>query len=738
MRGFASAWPVAVVLLAGAAPSGATEALPRLPEPITLDGRPDERAWQAVAPLPMVVFEPVWGAAARQRTELRVAHDGKYLYVGARLFDDEPGEVRVGSLYRDRYSGDDAVGIIVDGFNDDMNALWFYATPAGVRGDAAISDDLITAAADWSWNGHWEAAAVQSEHGWSAEMRIPFSTLGFQAYGGDAVMGLSVYRWLARVGERQVWPAVPPRWARAFAKPSKLADVSIHGVRSGRAVYLSPYLLGGYERRPTALRTESRRVWLEPGLDSRLAVTSNLTLDLTANTDFAQVEADDQQINLGRFPLFFPEKRQFFLERADIFSFGWEGDSRLFHSRRIGLRAGEPIRVYGGGRLAGRAGAWDVGLLDMQSDEPGADGPGENLGAIRVRRRLAGNGSSVGAMLTSRLARQGRNLVSAIDADVRVVGDEFLTGKLAWSASSGRLPDGQEMPEIPADDRQQVTWGSRWLLRWQRRRYEGLSYELTSAFSGADYRSDLGFEGRSEVASLGSGIGYVWLLPEGAAFSKVWLRGDGSGYRRNQDGSLESGQVAATLGLQAPLGHELSLTSRHDYEDVARPFRVARLEVPVGRYRMTQTNLLLSPAPSGWSVRPGAGLFVGGFYGGHVRGGSASLVFNPSGHLELGVEYLLNAIRLGMGRAANTQLARLRLQLALDTHASLAVLAQYNDADEVRTINARARYHLAEGTDIWLVYDEGRFSELTMDAPLPVQRSSRAALLKLTYTWAPL
>jgi hypothetical protein len=730
-------WIPLAALLSLSLEARAADPLPWLSGPITLDGRPEEEAWRRIPPLPMLVYEPAWGAPPHQLTEVRVGHDGRNLYLGAVLLDTQPEEVRVGSLYRDRYSGDEAVGIIVDGFNDDKNAMWFYTTPAGVRGDMSISDDLATADPDWSWNGYWHAAAVRTERGWSAEVRIPFSTLGFQAQDGAAVMGLSVYRWLARWGERQVWPPVAPRWALAFAKPSKLADVSLVGVQSRRALYLSPYLLGGYQRRPEAGEYRNRRLLVEPGGDVRLALTSNLTLDLSVNTDFAQVEADDAQINLSRFPLFFPEKRQFFLERADIFAFPWEGKARLFNSRSIGLRDGQPIRIYGGARLAGRLGQWDLGLLDMQT-AGGAAGTtaGENLGVVRVRRRLSRSGSSVGALVTTLLANdRSSNVVGAADADLRIAGDDFFTMRAAGSSSIDHrppLPPAATLYDGP-DPRGQR--GIRWLARWQRRSLAGLSYEFTGAYSGAGYRSDLGFEERSDVAFAGSRLGHLWLLGYGARLAKAWLTAEGGAYRRNRDGRIESARASPAFGVQTTVGHQITIFSTHDHEDVVEPFRVAGLAIPAGVHRMHQVTAAFAPAPSGWRVRPGLSVFGGSFYGGRIAGGAASLIVNPNGHLEAGFDYQLNAIGLGALGSARAQLGRLRLQLALDTHASLTVFTQYNSGDGTLSLNARARYHVREGTDVWLVYDEGRTSGPLVERPME-DGLRRALLVKLSYTWA--
>ena len=334
--------------------------IPRLSAPIVFDGMPNERAWDEISPLPLSVFSPVFRAAPTERTEIRVAYDDTYFYASGRMYDSDPKGIRVNTYYRDRYSGDDLLGVLLDTYADHQTASWFVMNPAGVRTDRALSNDAEFSQGEPmnpNWNTFWDAATARTADGWFAEMRIPFSSLGFQDAHGRVVMGIGVYRFIARKNERHAFPAIPPSYGPlAFAKPSRFTPMVLEGVHRRQPVYVTPYALGGASRAAAldAAGTGYRfadDVTHEGGLDLRLSPTSNLTLDLTANTDFAQVEADDQQINLTRFSLFFPEKRQFFQERGAIFDFSLGDFDRLFHSRRIGLVEEVPIRLLGGARL---------------------------------------------------------------------------------------------------------------------------------------------------------------------------------------------------------------------------------------------------------------------------------------------------------------------------------------------------------------------------------------------------
>jgi hypothetical protein len=735
-----SARALTVLLAVGLLGAGVASAqgpmdLPRLSGPITLDGRLDEPAWESLPALPMAVYEPVHHKAPAERTELRVAYDDGALYVAARLSDSRPDDVRGNSLYRDQYQGDDTVGLIVDAFNDQDTALWFYTTPTGTRVDGAVVADMASGEADWSWNGHWEAAAVRTPDGWTAEMRIPFSTLGFQDDGGQVVMGLSAYRWLARHSERHIWPDVPPRWPRAYARPSLLQDVVLRGVDGRRAVYVAPYTLGGYTQRPRpgqprTLGLQRRGLRADMGVDAKLGVSSNTTLDITVNTDFAQAEADDEQVNLTRFPLFFPEKRQFFLERASVFSFGLSGDGRLFNSRSIGLVDGQPVPLLGGARLVGRMGAWDFGLLDMQALATDTQ-PTENLGVLRVRRQLGDPRSSVGMMLTTRLDGDGRSaLAYGVDSVLRVVGDEYLSVKWAQSTRWGRA-SAADLEEGAPSGR-----GGRLLVDWQRRRAAGLSYRLGLNWVGDGYVAPLGFEPRRDVRWADGALQYEWLLSEASPLRRIRLGTTGEVWQRNADRVVETGLAEPFLRLESQGGSELALSGALRTEDVASAFLLGGgAEIPAGRYSFQRARAEYAMAGR-YRLRTALAVEAGGLYDGRSVGVSLRPTWNASRHLNVSAEYRLDAFRAPERDAAlDSHLFRLRLQLALDPRLSLSTLAQYSSVVRRASFNARLRYHVREGQDFWLVYDE----RLTRDLSDPAERvapqnNNRALLLKYTHT----
>ncbi len=635
------------------------------------------------------------------------------------------------TLYRDRYSGDDVFGIVLDSYNDHETAVWFTINPAGVRSDRTISNDAEFNAGmpmNGDWNTFWEATTVRNHDGWFAEMRIPFSSLGFQDDDGNVEMGLSVYRLIADKNERHIFPGIPPDWGfLSFAKPSKITRVSLEGVHSRSPVYITPYLLGGLSREAeldTALAAYEfgHDATRELGLDLKYSIADNLTVDLTANTDFAQVEVDDQQVNLTRFSLFFPEKRQFFQERSATFDFTTGGVSRLFHSRRIGLNDGLPVPIIGGARLIGRIGSTDIGVLNMQTARA-AGLPSENFGVVRLKKQLFNTNSTVGGMVTSRAGEGGEyNAAFGVDGLIRVVGDEYVT--LKWASTV----DTDDAADLSPFDR------SRLIARWERRRQNGLSYSADYIRSGADYTPDLGFQMRSDFTFGQSTVQHLWMAGESSPFFSIAIGAAASAYVRNNDRTVESGLVEPALHIEFKNNARLDVSGLNSYESVREAFELSdNTEVPAGDY-LFHGGLVHFQASRAGTFRPSFTVSGGSFYDGWNAAIQAEPAWNLSSHFEFSAAYQLNLIRFpARQKELNAHLGRLRIDVAMDTHLSLSAFLQYNSTHDVASVNARLRYHFREGSDFWLVYDEGMNTMRDGDPRIPLSQN-RALLVKYTYT----
>jgi hypothetical protein len=694
---------------------------------------PDEPAWDAIPPLPLTTFSPVFGQPPTERTEIRVAFDDTYFYVSGRMYDSDPRGIRVNTFYRDQYSGDDLLGVALDTYADHQTASWFTINPAGVRIDRAVSNDAEFSQGNVmnvDWNTFWDAATVRTPDAWFAEMRIPFSSLGFQDVNGRVVMGISVYRVIARKNERQMFPGTPPSYGPIpWAKPSRFHPIVLEGVHRHEPIYLTPYGLGGATR-AAALETVAARYGFqhglthEAGLDLRFSPSSNLTLDLTTNTDFAQVEADDQQINLTRFSLFFPEKRQFFQERSAIFDFNLGDNDALFYSRRIGLFEGTPIRVLGGTRLVGRLGGMDLGVIDMQTARHDSL-PAENLGVLRLKQRVLNTNSTIGAMLTGRRANDGNyHLAAGIDAVVRTVGDNYLT--LKWAET---VDDSFPRPAVGDLD------ASRVLARIERRNLNGFSYVEEFIRSGAQYRPRLGFNLRNDVTSFETHLRYFWFGAGGAAFRSLGITGSSKVFLRNADHGTQSAFLEPGVNLELKGGDQFSLTYRANYEGVTNTFDLSGgTPVLPGNYWFREAELHYM-APMVARFRPTFTATVGQFYDGHRLALSANPAWNLSSHVELGANYFFNRIRFPeRGLALDLHVARVRVQLAYDAHLSLSTLLQYNGSTNSASVNARLRYNYREGNDLWVVYNEAVNTDRSGLVPEPPFSQSRALMVKYTYT----
>ena len=701
--------------------------LTRLPGPITLDGRPDEAVWQQIPALPMTMYLPVFGGTPTQRTEIRVTYDDAYFYAAGWFYDTDPAGIRINSLYRDRWNGDDAFAIYLDVFNDNRNSKWFGTTPGGIRFETLLSDDGATM--NGSWDTFWDARTTVTAEGWFAEVRIPFSSLGFQSNDGNVVMGLTVTRQVSRLNERVTFPAIDRKYE--FRQPSVAQDVLLTGVRSSKPVYVTPYALGGLQQTPTSLPGDvgfqmERSITQAVGADLRYPITSELTLDLTANTDFAQVEADDQQINLDRFSLFFPEKRRFFQERSELFDFvmGTSG-GRLFHSRQIGLAPNVRVPVLAGGRLVGRAGDWDLALLNMQT-EAAATLPSENFGVMRVKRRVLNDYSTAGAMFTSRLSENGHNLAYGLDSDIRLFGNDYLQVRWAQTFDDG--------------DSASVSWLDRaqHYVQWQRRATRGLSYAMSTTRSGAAYNPELGFLPRRNFTTANAVTNYYIMTDKHKYFSRIYPGALAFSTFRNTDGVVESGQYAFWVQWDTKAGGGGWLEPKWFVEDVAAPFRIGQgIDIPAGRYRFADFQVFWN-MPAGRKYRTMVDARAGTYFDGRRQQVIVAPTFNISPQLELGGDYQLTRLQFpGRDQRENIQLLRLRIRGALDARASGNAFVQYNSATDRIATNVRLRYNFAEGTDLWLVYDEGfamERLELTPGVRTPLS-TGRTLLLKYSHTF---
>ena len=718
--------------------------LQRIEGEVTLDGLSNEEAWDSVEPLELTVYQPVYKGEAAQKTEIRIGYDDEFLYLAGRMYDSDPSNIRGNSLYRDQYAGDDTFSLLIDTFNDNENMLWFSTTPTGVRFDRTVANDgeIITGfqgTVNSSWNTFWDAVSEITDEGWFSEMRIPFSSLRFQDENGQVVIGLTVHRFIARLNERHIFPDTPPNWFLGWAKASMAQDVMLNDVFSKKPVYITPYVSGGSTFANTLNDEETEFAsdndfTREAGLDLKYNLSSNLTMDLSVNTDFAQVEADDEQVNLTRLSLFFPEKRQFFQERAAIFDFATGRVDRLFYSRRIGLDDdGNPVRILGGARVVGRLGSWDLGFLNMQTANS-TNLPSENFGVLRLRRKFLNEYSYAGGLLTSRLSEQGAyNVGIGLDAVVRPFGNEYATLRVA-STLDDEVNEGQGTNNLIKAS----------LLRaqWERRTNQGFSYGILTKRYGPTYNPELGFITRENIWANRIAAGYGWLGSESDWFRRIGSEFSTSFIARNEDGSIESSRAGIGSFLEFKEGSWIEVALEYQYEDLQEEIEFPEeTSVPEGSYRFTTLQVGRMASNSRLLSMDGQ-FFIGTFYDGWRMDVGLGPEWAISKHVLLEAEYELNVVRFpDRDQQFDSHVLRFRSQFALNTKVSLASFIQFSTASDFITTNLRFRYNFREGNDLWLVFNQGnnldRERDFNFDRNRPIypRIANRTLLLKYTYTF---
>jgi hypothetical protein len=706
--------------------------LPRISSPITLDGFPDEGAWQEIDPLPLTMYQPVHRGSMSEHTEIRVAYDDEFIYVAGHLYDSEPDKIVANTMYRDRYSGDETFAIILDSFNDNENARWFFVTPTGVRVDQLVSKDSEgEGSVNRNWTTHWDAAAQITDEGWFVEMKIPFSSLGFREQNGEVIMGMIAYRWIARKAERHIFPDISPDWSRGFTKPSQAQKIRIRDVEYRRPIYITPYILAGAEqfnqlRADETAYTGHTTYITEPGLDIKYPIAGNINLDITLNTDFAQVEADDAQINLSRSPLFFPEKRQFFQERSDIFDFNLGENNTLFYSRRIGLHLGQPVRIYGGARLAGRTGKWDVGALSMQTEEISEIGlPSENFGVFRARRDIINRNSYVGTMLTTRLGMEGSyNIGIGSDFIYNYSGNHFLDFKYAATF----------------DDRfgESVSPVENAIIRLflQKQTSRGLYYRFSLKRAGERYLPAMGFESRFNYTAIDARLSYGYFNSPESPLRIVTPTARLFISLRNEDDSIETFMIEQPWELDFKNGSSMTITGNWWYENLRMPLFISpQISIIPGSYSFygVRFNYRMSSAkPLRTDVNGG----VNSFYGGTQVSLAVLPTWNQSRYFEISGGVELNRLDFDdQEQREYLNIFRLRSLIALNTQVSLQMLSQYNHLTRQVGTNARFRYNFSEGNDFWVVYSETTNTNIEQVIPNLPRFENRVLLVKYTYTF---
>jgi len=740
MRSFVTQLLLLVALgpLAAAAQPQAADAPPSVPSPTAnevtavfaetaprIDGHLDEPLWATIAPV--TGFTQIWpddGAPETERTEVRIAYDRDYLYVAYACYDREAALIRAQNLERGgRNDRDDHVYLALDTFRDGRNAYLFEMNALGTQDDATITDQTLTIDS-FSWDAVFRSESVIDERGWFMEVAIPFRQLRFPD-GDDLSFGIMLSRMVNRKNERGMWPRIGLEYGSSFGALAAVSQYGVlrglRGIRRGYNVEAKPYVVVGAQRvRPDlGLPATTSDATYDVGGDLKVGLSSTLTLDLTVNTDFAQVEADNVQLNLDRFSLFFPEKREFFLERAGLFDHGNLRTTQTFFSRRIGL----DDRLLAGARLTGQVGPVSGGLLAIETGEGLGDLFGSRSvtnGVARLQAALLPR-TEAGVIATS-LQTAGRfNRAVGVDAETR-----FGANHAAWGWFTNVWDSDPAL-----NDR-----AGHAALRLQTDRYGGQA-SFTSV--GTNYAPALGFVRRRDMRAY---VGRLFVSPTVRLSAlpfvrRVILQADGN-VVTGQDGGLQSNQGQLSWRTDFNQRDAVTVVAGRQFERLAEPFAIRPdAEIAAGDYTFW-TGELAGETDSSRPLFAAASVGTGGFYGGRRTDLGATVGWRPSQHLTLegSAGHAIVRLPVANGDFDATTLS-LSVLAAVNRHLFARALVQYDNFSRDVQANVRINWIHTPGSDLFVVFntahhvfgpDEDRF-----DPRRDVALAQGVAVAKLTY-----
>ena len=708
-----------------------------------LDGTLDDPAWQMASPISnFLQREPFEGQQPTEKTEVRILYDKHSVYFGVLCFDSDRGKIVASELRRDvSQELDDYFEIIIDSAHDRRNAYVFQFNPLGTQRDALITEEQRTESGagdgDPGWDGVWTSEARITKEGWTATVAIPFSTLNFMQ-SQDVIWGINFKRFIRRKNEEDLWSG----WRRAFgaSRISQAGDLQgISSIGSGRLFIVKPYGLTGFSHFPPSAAgtgyTPGTSALYTGGVDVKLGLRSNLVANFTVNTDFADAEVDTLQFNLTPYKLFFPEKRQFFLENAGVFNFQLGGDTSdlLFFSRQIGIDpiTGEEVPINGGGKVTGSLGGFQIGAMDVETRSSGAN-PYANYAVARVKRSLWA-GSYIGAMgIDKRSGNPFDSFNQSGGADTRLVlhKDLILTAYTAQTRTPG-VSSGQT--DLGAG----VNYQNSWLEVVGQHRKVGPNFNPEVGFVErtdciCDW-ADVNFKPRPKLRGVRE------LNFEGFIFHAPDTRH-----------VLQTQQWQNTFRIEFNNG----AYSDDDIVDVftqrlTTPFNIYKnIFIPVGEYHWTRHQLTYG-SPQDRRFMMNFFERFGTYYDGHLNEARVRATYRPNERLSFSFAEQWNRFRLGLTTdAAGNMLTpgtgnfsvvfgSLQTNYSFSRFLTLSTLLQMDTANtQAASANIRLRWNYRPDSDLFFIYTAGqRFASLV--AANPPQYYENRFAIKFTYSWRP-
>jgi hypothetical protein len=651
---------------------------------VVLDGRLGDPLWKDAPVLARFTQRaPDEGAPATERTEVRVIVTPKTLVVGVVCFDREAATIAARQYDRDGdFASDDWVNVALDSYLDRRNASFFRVNPLGTQYDALVTNE--SPEEEPEWDAIWESKTSIGPDGWRAEIAIPLSALRYPE--GAASFGFNVTRMLRRRQETSSWGA----WRRE-AGPTRISMAgTLTGFRLERRLPLviKPFLLTGYDHDVREAGGSYRNgARLDAGLDVKAGVTPTLVLDATFRTDFAQVESDTQRVNLSRFPLFYPEKRDFFLERMGFTRFGQPEMAELFYSRRIGLSAdGEPVPIVGGARLTGNVGRTEVGVIAIRQEDS-VSLPETDFFVARIRQPL-GARSSFGAIFTDREGGpSGKEWNRAAGVDFDLKPSETLGFTFFWATT--RDPQGK--PDTDAWRFSGMFDDGTWQLYTSLKRYD------------EDFDPGIGFVAQTGITNL-YGRGLRRFFPK-AGLIREWDLEAEYDYFEDPSGAPSMRRFEAKVAAEARDASWAEAEVIADsWDRLDEPFEIREgIVVPAGAF-WNRRHAVGGGSSKAAAFSASGGVEWGTFYGGNLETWTGQLSWRPNTHLLVDLTEEYNDVRLPAG-SFSTSLLGLRGTWNFSRSLLLSAFAQANTDSDLTSVNARLRWMWRPGSDVYLVFN---------------------------------
>ena len=727
-----------------------------------IDGRLDDDVWAEGQVLTgFIQREPTEGRPVSERTEVRVAYDGEALYIGAWLFDSDPTSLVFGQTLRDASLNEsDAFVLVLDTYLDRQNGFVFGTTPAGIEYDGQVANEGQGGGGgggrpgggggrqqrgsgggfNLNWDGSWEVATSMDSRGWYAEMRIPFTTLRY-GRGGDQTWGLNFERRIRRNSEEAVWAPIPRQFNLYRVSLAGTLDLAAPATRIAT---INPYVLSNSFKDYTVTSPDAE-FGSKVGIDAKVGLNQSLTLDLTVNTDFAQAEVDDQQVNLTRFSLFFPEKRAFFLENAGTFSVGSGRSAELFFSRRIGLSSGQEVPIHAGARMTGKVGDMQLGLLNIQTGGLSVPStvnggtlrvaPNNNFGVVRAFREWE-NRSRIGGIFVSRLntnSPSDYNLTYGLDGRLGIGQDLTFSG---WAGLT-TTPLPSETPDL-REGFNNGEYGYAGTGNFVTR-----DWEISGGYRqiGSEFNPEVGFVNRSAYRHVSGRVLYH-LRTEGVDWFREFRPHISGNSFWSLGGFNESYYVHIDSHFAFENGAEIHLPGWNlTGEGLDAPFQIrdegdlpdggrGPIIIPAGTYN-NQELLFVANTNRSAPLSVSAGVTFGEFYSGTRSSPHGSVSYRFRDRLTTSVSMNYFDVKLDEG-SFTTSLVRLTGSYSFTPRIYLQANLQYNDDSKNLGSNIRLGWLDTAGTGLFIVYNDTEF--LGDIDPLGFRSGPRQRQLVIKYT----